>query len=61
LVTDNGTIKIDTLNKPLEPGKQLALRAKVDGNIGSFDWSAMAQDGSILKSGTSKIRVISFK
>jgi hypothetical protein len=61
LVTESGTIKIDTLNNPLEPGKQLALRAKVDGDIGSFDWSAMAQDGSILKSGTSKIRVIGFK
>ena len=42
--TDNDMIKFDTINIPLEPGKILRIRAKVDGSIGSFDWSAMDKD-----------------
>jgi hypothetical protein len=59
--TDNDMIKFDTINIPLEPGKILRIRAKVDGSIGSFDWSAMDKDGNILKSGSSKVREIIFR
>ncbi len=59
--SDGDTIKIDTINNPLEPGKQLRLRAKVGTTLDAIEWSAMDKNGNILKSGTSKIRVISFK
>ncbi|MFQ5940833.1 MAG: Ig-like domain-containing protein [Nitrososphaerales archaeon] len=59
--TGKDAIKIDTLNNPLEPGEKLRLRSKVEGDIGSIDWSAMDKEGKLLKSGTSKVRVIKFR
>lgn len=52
------TIKIETGDSPLEPGKNLRLSVKVDGTVDSFDWGAMDGKGTVLKSGTAKVRVI---
>jgi hypothetical protein len=60
VTTVENTIKISASGNPLEPGKSLTLRAKVDGSISSFDWSAMDKGGNVLKSGTAKVKAIIF-
>jgi len=54
-VEDN-TITIETSDSPIEPGKSLQLRAKVQGAVDSFDWSVLDDGGNELKSGTAKVR-----
>lgn len=53
---EGNTITIKTSDSPIEPGKGLQLRAKVQGTVNSFDWSVLDKDGSELKSGTVKVR-----
>jgi len=53
---EGNTITIETSDAPIEPGKGLQLRAKVQGTVDSFDWSAVDKDGNELKSGTVKVR-----
>lgn len=60
VTTVENTIEISTSDNPVEPGKSLRLRAKVDGSISSFDWSAMNKGGNVLKSGTVKVKAIIF-
>ncbi|MEM2760504.1 MAG: hypothetical protein QXU32_00450 [Nitrososphaerales archaeon] len=56
--TEQGLIKINTTDRPLEPANNIRLRILVDGTISSIGWSAMDGDGNITKTATTKVRVI---
>ena len=59
--TEDNAITINTSDSPIEPGKNLQLRAKVQGTVDSIDWSAMDNDGNELKSGTVKVRQLKIR
>lgn len=54
---DGTTVMFHTDDRPIESGKRVAFRVTTDSGISSFEWAVFGNDGNVLDSGITSVRV----